>query len=64
MLDHLNASNTVLRNKVAVKLYHKNYVSLLTEYKTSNSKDQSIEIKIRTIREKYPLLLSDAEIKN
>jgi hypothetical protein len=64
VLDHLNASYTVLRNKIAAKLYHKNHVSLLTDYKTSNYKDQSIEIKIRTIREKYPLLLSGAEIKN
>jgi biopolymer transport protein ExbD len=64
VLDRLNASYTVLRNKVAVKLYDKNYVNLLTDYKTSNYKDQSLEIKISTIREKYPLLLSDAEIKN
>jgi biopolymer transport protein ExbD len=50
VLDHLNASYTFLRNKIAAKLYHKNHVSLLTDYKTSNYKDQSIEIKIRTIR--------------
>ena len=64
VLDNLNASYTVLRNKLAVKLYGKNYVSLLDDFKKSNNKDKSIEVKIKLIREKYPLLLSDADIKN
>ena len=64
VLDNLNSAYTVLRNKLSVKLYHQNYVSLLADFKKSNSKDKNIEQKIKLIRKKYPLLLSDVEIKN
>ncbi|MFY9242886.1 MAG: biopolymer transporter ExbD [Polaribacter sp.] len=64
VLDNLNSSYTFLRNKLAVKLYNRNYVSLLEDYKKTNYKDKSLEEKINSIRDKYPLLLSDAEIKN
>ena len=64
VLDNLTASYTVLRNKLAVKLYKINYVSLIDTYKKSNYTNKSIESKIKIIRKKYPLLLSDAEIKN
>ena len=64
VLDHLNAAYTVLRNKLSVKLYGKNYVSLMNDYSKSKNLDKSIESKIKLIRSKYPLLLSDAEIKN
>jgi biopolymer transport protein ExbD len=64
VLDNLNKAYTVLRNKLAVKLYNKNYVSLLDDFKKSNNKDKSIEAKIKLIRDRYPLLLSDADIKN
>lgn len=64
VLDNLNSSYTFLRNKLAVKLYGKNYLSLLDEFKKSNNSDKSIQSKIELIRDKYPLLLSDAEIKN
>jgi biopolymer transport protein ExbD len=64
VLNHLNTPYIVLRNKVAAKLYDRNYVNLLIDYKTSNYKDESLEMKIKTIRKRYPLLLSDAEIKN
>ena len=63
-LDILNSSYTYLRNKLSVKLYHKNYESLLEDYKNSNNSDKKIKEKIKLIREKYPLLLSDAEINN
>lgn len=63
-LDNLNAAYTVLRNKLAVRLYKRNYESLLADYKKSNNTDKSIQAKIKLIRDKYPLLLSDAEIKN
>jgi biopolymer transport protein ExbD len=64
VLDNLNSAYTVLRNKLSVKLYHQNYVSLLADFKKSNNKDKNTEQKIKLIREKYPLLLSDVEIKN
>jgi biopolymer transport protein ExbD len=64
VLDHLNSSYTFLRNRLSVKMYQQNYTSLLNEYKKSNYNDESLKEKIEIIREKYPLLLSDAEIKN
>ena len=64
VLDILNSSYTHLRNRLSVKLYNQNYTSLLENYKKSNYKDKIIEGKIKLIREKYPLLLSDAEIHN
>ena len=63
-LDILNAAYTHLRNKLSVKLYNRNYESLLEDYKKSNHSDKEIQEKIKLIREKYPLLLSDAEINN
>ncbi|MBU3010766.1 biopolymer transporter ExbD [Polaribacter vadi] len=63
-LDNLNSAYTHLRNKLSVKMYGKNYVSLLEDYKKTNHLDKSLEVKIKLIREKYPLLLSDADIKN
>ncbi|MEO9572178.1 MAG: biopolymer transporter ExbD [Polaribacter sp.] len=63
-LDILNTSYTHLRNKLSVKLFNKNYERLLEEYKKSNNKDKKIQEKIKLIREKYPLLISDAEINN
>ncbi len=63
-LDILNTSYTHLRNQLSVKLYNRNYESLLEDYKKSNNSDKKIQEKIKLIREKYPLLLSDAEINN
>lgn len=63
-LDILNASYTFLRNKLSVKLYNRNYISLLEDFKNSNNNDKKIQEKIKVIRDKYPLLLSDAEINN
>jgi biopolymer transport protein ExbD len=64
VLDQLNASYMHLRNKVAVKLYNQNYESLLDKYKKTNANDISLKHKIIKIRNKYPLLLSDADLKN
>ena len=63
-LDALNAAYLSLRNKVAVKRYHKNYEGLLEDFKKSNNSDTSLQEKIKEIRNMYPLLLSDAEINN
>lgn len=63
-LDVLNSAYTHLRNKLSVKLYQQNYVSLLDEFEKSNNTDENLLEKIKLIRAKYPLLLSDAEIKN
>jgi biopolymer transport protein ExbD len=63
-LDILNSAYTHLRNKLSVKLYGRNYSSLLEDFKKSNASDKNIQKEIHLIREKYPLLLSDAEINN
>lgn len=64
VLDQFNASYNFLRNRVAVEMYQKNYETLLDEYQKSNSKNKDLENKILKIRDKYPLLLSDADIHN
>ncbi|WP_288956648.1 biopolymer transporter ExbD [uncultured Polaribacter sp.] len=61
-LDILNSAYTHLRNKLAIKLYKRNYESLLEDLKSSNNNNLEVQEKITLIREKYPLLLSDAEI--
>lgn len=61
-LDVINSAYTHLRNKLSVKLYHQNYESLLDELNLSNNNNLEVQEKIKSIREKYPLLLSDAEI--
>ena len=63
-LDVLNSAYSNLRNKLSIKLYNRNYVSLLEDFKKSNNSDKNIQEKIKLVREKYPLLLSDAEINN
>ena len=63
-LDVLNSAYTNLRNRLSIKLYNRNYVSLLEASQKSNNHDKNLQEKIKLIREKYPLLLSDAEINN
>lgn len=63
VLDAFNSSYTHLRNKLSVKLYGKSYETLLDEFAKSNHSNKNLEQKIKIVREKYPLLLSDAEIK-
>ena len=64
VLDNLSAAYIKLRNRVSVKLYQQNYESLVADFKKSSIKNKVIFAKIKLIRKKYPLLLSDAEIKN
>lgn len=61
-LDILNSAYTHLRNKLSVKLYNRNYETLVEDLKKSNYSNKNLQEKIKTIRDKYPLLLSDAEI--
>ena len=63
VLDAFNSSYTYLRNKLSIKLHGKSYQALLDEFAKSNYSNKKVEQKIKIIREKYPLLLSDAEIK-
>lgn len=60
-LDILNSAYTHLRNKLSVKLYQQNYESLLEDLKSLKNNNLEVQEKIKLIREKYPLLLSDAE---
>jgi biopolymer transport protein ExbD len=63
-LDNLSSSYAFLRNKLAIKMYNTNYETLLATYKKSNYSNESIENKIKMIKDKYPLLISDVEINN
>jgi biopolymer transport protein ExbD len=63
-LDVLNAAYSDLRNSVAVALYNRSYERLLKDFKKSNNSNASLQKKIETVRAKYPLLVSDAEINN
>lgn len=62
VLNHLNSTYTHLRNKLGIKLYNQNYESLIDDFKKSNHQDKLIEAKIKNLRKKYPLLLSDVDI--
>jgi biopolymer transport protein ExbD len=64
VLDHVNIAYAALRNKFALQQYKHDYKSLEADFKKSNYTDMSLQEKINTVREKYPLLLSDAEIKD
>ena len=63
-LDKLNLSYAFLRNKLAIKMYNTNYETLLDIYKKSNYRNESVANRIKIIKDKYPLLISDAEINN
>ncbi len=63
-LDKLNLSYAFLRNKLAIKMYNTNYETLLDIYKKSNYSNESVANRIKIIKDKYPLLISDAEINN
>tara|TARA_B110000091_G_scaffold191025_1_gene214576 strand:+ start:1814 stop:2419 length:606 start_codon:yes stop_codon:yes gene_type:complete len=64
VLDELNLAYAALRNKFAIEHYKQNYTSLLNDFKNSNDADKKLKDKIDMVRNKYPLLLSDAEIKD
>lgn len=61
VLDNINSSYALLRNRLSEKMYHKSYTVLVKEYKNSKNKDEVLRKKITTIRGKYPVLVSDLE---
>ncbi len=61
VLDNINSSYALLRNRLSEKTYHKSYTVLVKEYKNSKNKDEALRKKITTIRGKYPVLVSDLE---
>ncbi len=61
VLDNINSSYALLRNRLSEKMYHKSYTVLVKEYKNSKNKDEALRKKITTIRDKYPVLVSDLE---
>ena len=64
VLNDVNAAYTHLRNKLSAKIYKMNYVRLLEEVKKEGNNKNELLQKIKYIREKYPLLVSDSEISN
>lgn len=61
VLDNVNAAYAHLRNKLSIKLYGKNYKTLETNYKKTLKNKEPILKKIKNIRAKYPLLISDID---
>lgn len=62
VLDQLISANTSLRNKLALNLYNESYNELLSKYQSNHKDKDIIKDKLKVIKEKYPLLISD--IKN
>jgi len=62
VLDNLNSAYVVLRNRLAKEMYDTTYNELLGELKNETKNKEPIAQKIKFIREKYPLLITDAEI--
>lgn len=61
VLDQLNSAYMNLRNKLAIQIYNQDYKSMIDDFKSSNKTDIDLQNKINLIRQKYPLLISDAE---
>ncbi len=64
VLDNINEAYATLRNRLSKELYSTSYNELLGQFKKETKNKESIFEKIKLIREKYPLLVSDAEITN
>lgn len=64
VLDKINVSYAKLRNRLSKKLYNVSYAELLITYKSNKMNKEATLKKIQLIREKYPLLISDASIEN
>jgi len=64
VLDKLNVSYAKLRNRLSKELYNVSYSELLIAYKNNKTNKEVTLKRIQLIREKYPLLISDASIEN
>lgn len=64
VLDNLNGAYSVLRNRLAKEMYSVSYNELLGQLKNETKNKEPIAQKIKLIRQKYPLLIADAEIGN
>lgn len=64
VLDNINEAYTTLRNRLSKELYSTSYNELLGQFKKETKNKEHIFEKIKLIREKYPLLVSDAETTN
>ncbi len=62
VLDQLNNAYSVLRNRLSLKMYGISYTELIINYKKQGMNKVSIEKKVKLIRKKYPLLISESEI--
>ena len=64
VLDNLNSAYAILRNRLAKEMFNTSYNELLGQLKRETKNKKPIAQKIKLIREKYPLLIADAEIQN
>ncbi len=61
VLNEVNVAYSTLRNRLAIQLYGKSYSSLEDAYKNAPENKETILNQIKTIRNKYPLLVSDVD---
>lgn len=62
VMDKLNQAYSALRNRLSKELYSISYNELQSKLKSDSKNDEEILQKIKVIRLKYPLLISDAEV--
>lgn len=64
IIDNVNAAYSFLRNRLSTELYKTSYNKLLNQLDKKPKNKEEILQKIKTVRSKYPLLISDAEIQH
>lgn len=62
VMDKLNSAYKILRNRLSKELYDTSYSELLGKLKNDPKSHPDIVEKIKVVRSKYPLLISNAEI--
>ena len=64
VLNNIHKAYGKLRDRYALSTYQISYNDLLTQRKSKSNNSELLETKIRDIRSKYPLLVSDAEVES
>lgn len=63
VLDRVNSAYATVRNRLSLKLYRKSFTQLQAEYKSAKKNKEKLLQQIKTIQQKYPLLLSEIDEK-
>ena len=64
VLDHIHQAYGKLRDRYALNVYQISYKDLLKEEKKSKKNKEVLREKIKDIKSKFPLLVSDSQIQN